>query len=413
MRISTSTLYDVNITALNQQQAKMIQTQQQVSAGRRIMTPADDPAGAALSLHVAQADAMNSQYGSNIERAQSSLSLSEGILHTVTSVLQDIRTTTVSAGNTIILSNADRKAIANDLQGRLDELVTLANTTDATGNYLFSGFQGKAQPFVNTPAGMQYMGDDGQRMIQVSSAGQVAVSGSGADIFMRIKNGNGTFVTQAAPANTGSGVVNLGSVTDPTLLTNNNYQIDFAVVAGVTTYAVINTTTATQVLPPLPAPAVPGVPYVSGQDISFDGMQFDIQGAPANGDQFTVVPSTGEPVFKTISDLINALNAPIYPGNVASSTQYSASVGRALNGLDRSIDNVLSIQASMGSRLRWLDSEKSTMEDLGIQYKQVLSQLQDLDYNKAISDLNQQKITLEASQKSFKLVSGMSMFDYM
>lgn len=408
MRISTSTLYDVNVTALNQQQAKMIQTQQQVSAGRRIMTPADDPAGAALSLHVAQADAINSQYGSNIERAQSSLSLSEGILQTVTSVLQDIRTTTVSAGNAIILSNSDRKAIASDLQGRLDELVALANTTDATGNYLFSGFQGKVQPFVNTPAGVQYTGDDGQRMIQVSSAGQVAISGSGADIFMRIKNGNGTFVTQAAPANTGSGVSSIGSVTNPTLLTGHNYQIDFTVLAGATTYSVTDTSTL-----PVPTVLSAGNPYVSGQDISFDGMQFDIQGIPANGDQFTVAPSTGESVFKTISDFINALNAPIYTGNVASSTQYSASVGRALNGLDRGIDNVLSTQASMGSRLRWLDSEKSTMEDLGIQYKQVLSQLQDLDYNKAISDLSQQKIMLEASQKSFKLVSGMSMFDYM
>lgn len=408
MRISTSTLYDVNVAALNQQQAKMLQTQQQVSAGRRIMTPADDPAGAALSLHVAQADALNTQYGSNIDRAQSSLSLSEGTLQTVTSVLQDIRTTAVSAGSTIILSNADRKAIANELQGRLDELVTLANTTDATGNYLFSGFQGKVQPFVNTPAGVQYMGDDGQRMVQISSAGQVAASDSGADIFMRIKNGNGTFVTQAAPANTGSGMSSVGSVTNPALLTGHNYQIDFTVLAGATTYSVTDTST-------LPAPTVlsTGNSYVSGQDISFDGMQFDIQGTPANGDQFTVTPSTGESVFKTISDMINALNTPIYTGNVPSFTQFSAGVSRALNGLDRSLDNVLSIRSSMGARMRGLDSERNTVEDLGIQYKQALSQLQDLDYNRAISDLTQQKITLDAAQKSFKLVSEMSMFNFM
>lgn len=372
------------------------------------MTPADDPAGAALSLHVAQADALNTQYGSNIDRAQSSLSLSEGTLQTVTSVLQDIRTTAVSAGSTIILSNADRKAVANELQGRLDELVTLANTTDATGNYLFSGFQGKVQPFVNTPAGVQYMGDDGQRRVQISPAGQVAASDSGADIFMRIKNGNGTFVTQAAPANTGSGMSSVGSVTNPALLTGHNYQIDFTVLAGATTYSVTDTST-------LPAPTVlsTGNSYVSGQDISFDGMQFDIQGTPANGDQFTVTPSTGESVFKTISDMINALNTPIYTGNVPSFTQFSASVSRALNGLDRSLDNVLSIRSSMGARMRGLDSERNTTEDLGIQYKQALSQLQDLDYNRAISDLTQQKITLDAAQKSFKLVSEMSMFNFM
>lgn len=405
MRIATSTLYDVNVATLNRQQSKLLQTQQQVSLGRRMLTPADDPAAAALALDVSQADAANTQHGSNIDRAQTALALSEGVLQGVTLLLQDVQTIAVNAGNGS-LSNADRKMLASDLQGRLDELVVQANHTDATGNYLFAGFQGNTSPFINTAAGVQYRGDDGKRMVQVSTAGQVATSDSGADIFMRIKNGNGTFVIQPAAANTGSGIASVGMAVNPALLTGDDYQVTFNVAAGgVTTYDVTNTTTATVVSS--------GNPYTSGQAITFDGLQFDITGTPANGDQFDVIPSTNESVFKTVSDLIDALNSGVTPGDVASATEYNANLNRALNGLARDLDNILTVRASIGSRMKQLDSEKLTVSDLGLQYQQVLSQLQDLDYNKAITDLTQQQTALQAAQKSFLQVQNLSMFNYM
>ena len=413
MRVSTSTIFDVNVASMNQNQSKLLHTQQQVSAGRRILTPADDPVGATRALDLTQSDAAITQYAANINTTQNSLVLSESTLGNVTTLLQDIHTTTIQAGNTGALTNTDRKGMATALQGQLDQLISLANSTDGLGNYLFSGFQGKTPPFVNT-ATVQYMGDDGQRLNQVSANRQLASSDSGADIFMRIKNGNGTFVTQADPAsnggtgNTGSGVASLGNVTNPALLTGNNYRIDFAVIAGVTTYTVTNTTNGNPTVPPLA-----GIPYVSGQAISFDGMQFDIHGAPANGDQFTVAPSTNESIFKTISDLINTLNTPVIAGNSASITQLSTGVDRALNGLTRGLDNVLRIRASMGVRLQELDTIKATGDDLSMQYKQALSQLQDVDYNKAITDLTQQKTMLEAAQKSFLQIQNLSVFNYM
>lgn len=404
MRIATSTLYDVNVAALNLQQSKLLHTQQQVSSGRRMLTPADDPAAAALALDVSQADAANTQHGSNIDRAQTSLALSEGVLQSVTSLLQDARTTAVNAGNGS-LSNSDRRMLASDLQGRLDELIVLANHTDATGNYLFSGYQGNTSPFLSTAAGVQYLGDDGQRMVQVSTSGQVATNVSGADVFMRIKNGNGTFVIQPGAVNTGSGIASQGVAINPALLTGDNYQVTFNVVAGVTTYDVVNTTTAIVISA--------GNSYASGQSITFDGIQFDISGAPGNGDQFDITPSTNESVFKTISDLIDTLNVGIIPGDVASTTQYNANLNRALNGLGRGLDSILTVRASIGSRLRQLDSEQFTVSDLGLQYQQVLSQLQDLDFNKALTDLTQQKTSLEAAQKSFLQVQNLSMFNYM
>ncbi|MFZ1545861.1 MAG: flagellar hook-associated protein FlgL [Candidatus Nitrotoga sp.] len=406
MRISTSSIYNANVSLLNQQQAQLLHTQQQISTQRRILTPADDPIAAARVIEISQADATNTQYATNRNTVQHSTSLAESVLQSVTSLLQDVRTTTVNAGNGG-LNSSDKQTLATDLSGRLDELLTLANSTDGVGNYLFSGFQGKTQPFANGIAGVQYQTDDGQRLIQVASTRQLAASDSGADIFMRVKNGNGTFIAQAATANTGSGIVSQGAVTNPALLTGNSYQVAFSVAAGVTTYSVTNTT--------LGAPVAPGtpIPYVSGQVISFDGLQFDITGAPANGDVFTVAPSTNESIFETISNLITALRTPNPLGGAVAATEFTNSSNQALNSLDRGIDNVLTVRSSLGTRLRELDALQSAGDDMGVQFKQTLSQLQDVDYNKAISDLTQQKISLEAAQKSFLAVSGLSLFDFM
>ena len=61
----------------------------------------------------------------------------------------------------------------------------------------------------------------------------------------------------------------------------------------------------------------------------------------------------------------------------------------------------------------WIESSlESAGEDLGLQFKQTLSGLQDVDYNKAVSDLTQQQISLQAAQKSFLKISELSLFNY-
>lgn len=411
MRISTSAIYDNNVALLNQQQAKLFQTQQQIATGRRMVTPADDPAAAARALEVGQSDSMNTQYGTNRTSAINTLSLVDGTLQNVSNLYQSMRSVATAAGNSI-LSNAERQAMASDLEGQLQELVGQANTTDGAGTYLFSGFQGTTTPFVQTAAGVQYFGDDGQRMVQVSASRQLATTDPGSDIFMRVKNGNGTVSVTPTVTNAGSTVANPGQVINPALLTGANYQVAFTVAAGVTTYTVTNTTAVppTQVLPALPAT---GAPYVSGQAVSFDGMQMSFSGTPANGDTFAVVPSTNQSVFQTMTNLINALKQPVVAGTPSTSAVISQGVADALSGLDNALSKVLTVRASVGARMNEADALKASGDSLALQFQQSLSQLQDLDYNKAMSDLSQQQLSLQAAQKSFVQVSGLSLFSYM
>ncbi len=401
MRISTMNFYDVGTRAMLEQQNALLKTQQQVATGRRITVPSDDPVAAARALVVSQTATMNTQFGSNRDAARGSLSVLDTTLNAVGNVIHDIRELAVQAGDGV-LSNIDRQSLASALQGRFNELLGLANSRDAAGNYLFAGYQVGTQPFAVSGGAVSYNGDDGSLTLQVASSRQLGVTQSGRDVFERIRTGNGVFVTGAPPTNTGTGTINQGSVVNASLLTGQSYAIVFNVVGAVTTYDVINTTTATTLST--------GNPYTPNAAITIDGMQVQIDGAPANGDQFTLAPSTNQSLFTTISDLIAALQTP------TSAPTYSAplvnALGRGIANLDQALDNVLKYRADAGAKLNEVQSLDGTGEAIDIELQQQLSELQDVDYAEAISRLTRQQTFLEAAQKSFIKVVSNKLFDY-
>jgi flagellar hook-associated protein 3 FlgL len=410
MRISTNTMFETATNQIGTLQSGIARTQMQLSANRRMLSAADDPIASARALEVTQSQSMNTQFVTNRQNARASLSQVDVTLQATTGLLHDVQDIVVQAGNAAF-SASDRASLATELEGRLADLFGLANTADGAGGYLFSGYRATTQPFTQTPTGAQYNGDQGQRQLQVGSSRKLPTGESGSAIFEANPTGNGVFQAQAAAANTGSGIVSSGAVTDTLKITGHDYAIAFAVAGSpaVTTYTITDSTSGTPVPPP-PAVAAP-VPYVSGQQIAFDGMAFDIKGDPANGDTFTVKPSTKQSVFTTVTNLLKALRAPA-DGSTGKATLANA-LNTANDNLKSSVDNVLTVQASVGARLKELDYLDSTGDDLHIQYASTLSDLQDLDTVKAISLFSQQQLTLQAAQQSFKAMSGLSLFNYL
>lgn len=416
IRISTKTIYDTGVNNITSQQAAMSRTQQQLSTGRKNLSAADDPIAAARALEVTQSQSINTQLVTNRANAKGMLSLETVALASSTQIMQDIKDLAVKAGNGS-LTQKDRESLAVELEGRLEDLLGQANSADGVGGYVFSGYKSTTLPFTATPNGAAYQGDQGQRELQVGSTRKLPITDSGSSVFENNATGNGTFVTGADAANFdrgGSGIISAGSVKDATQLTGHKYQIDFQVVPAtpgvpkVTTYTVTDLT-LNQPVPATPVPAVPQ-PYTSGANITFDGVQFDVKGEPADLDNFTVEPSTKQSVFTTVSDMIKALRAP---GDGAAG---QASLNNKLNQLqvniDNAADNILSVQSAVGSRLKELDYLDSSGDDLGLQYATTLSVLQDVDTVAAISLFTQQQTTLTAAQKSFTTMSGLSLFNY-
>jgi flagellar hook-associated protein 3 FlgL len=419
MRISTSTIYESGIRAMQQQTEKLMQVQQQISSGRRILTPADDPVAAARVLEVSQSQSINAQYGTNSGSASDSLTLEESTLGSITTLLQNVRDISVNAGDAT-LNQSDRASLATALRGSYQDLLGLANSTDAGGQYLFSGYQGGTRPFSESAPGVvAYNGDQGQRLIQVSSSRQIAVSDSGADVFQRIPDGNGSFATRAAATNGGTGVIDSGTVLDPAKWNaagnSMDYTVKFSVSGGVTKYDIIDNVSGNSLLTGAAPGAAPRT-YTSGSNIDFSqagppafdfGARLSISGAPADGDSFTVKASAHQDVFKTIDDLANLLQT----------SSSNAALTNGLTALQRNLDNALenisTVRSSTGSRMKELDLVKSVGDNQALQYSQTISSLQDVDYARAASELTQQQVNLEAAQKSFAKVSGLSLFNYL
>lgn len=401
MRISTSLIYQRGVEAMNKKTAELVATQQRVSTGQRLLSPAEDPVGTAQGLGVASAQAQVTQQATNISVAQEAIGGDEGVLQQVTDVLQQIRTAAVTAGSGS-LAASDRAAIATELEGRFQQLLGLANSRGADGNYLFSGYAVDTQPFSATNTGANYAGNQGQRLVAVGAGREMPISVDGYTVFASARNGNGTFQTAPGAANAGSGVIDAGSVTSPAALNGHRYQILFK--TG-TTYDVVD-------LDAGPAPVMPtDRQYVAGEAVALPGMQVTITGTPTAGDTFDVKPSTEQSVFKTVRSLIATLRGETT--TPAGKAQLAYGIGRALTDLDQSLETVLTVRADMGARLQELDSLTSGNSALALQYDTTLSRIYDVDYTKALSDFAQQQVALQAAQKSFVSINQLSLFNYL
>lgn len=427
MRISTSMVYDQGVGGIQKQQADVLRSQQMVSTGRRLLAPSDDPVAASSVLELTQYMNVNEQNGTNANVAKNKLQMEESILTDIQNLIVDAKTIAVNAGAGSMTSS-DLGSLATELESRYQALLGLANSTDESGQFLFSGFMGSTMPFSEvTPGNVTYNGDQGQREIRISSRRQVPVSDSGGDVFQRIKNGNGTFVTTAAAGNTGTGMISPGNVLDKTkwnAAANNKdftikFDVDNATVPPTTTYDIVDNVSGNSLLTGA-APAAAPYPrtYTNGGTISlsqvgppaFDyGAELKIDGEPATGDTFTVKASTHEDLFKTLSNLIDTLKNTSGPNRRAA---LQNGLNTAMSNLDNALDNILTIRAAVGSRLKEVDSVQSTREDTTIQYQAAISHLQDVDYAKAISDLTLQQMHLQAAQKSFASTQSLTLFNY-
>ncbi len=397
MRISTGQIFQNSLNAMLDQQSRLMQTQQQIAAGKRILSPADDPAGSAMLLGFNQSLQLTRQYQENITMARNQLNQTETTLGAVNNVLDRIRELSLQANNAT-LSDAERRMIAVEMRQNHDALMDLANTQSGSGEYLFAGYQGQTRPFsIDPQQGVVYHGDSGQRFVQIGASRQVAVGYAGSEVFQAIPQGNGSFVTREGDANTGTGIIVSGSLTDPNAWDRDLYTITF-VDAG--NYIVENSV----------GDVVTSGPYVAGAQIAFNGVTAGINGTPQAGDTFTVSPSTRQDLFTTIDDMIRVLESD---GGPASSSTLANATNRFLSNIDQAMENVRALRAQTGGRLNTLDTQEDINAESILRLQESKSGVEDLDYATAITTLSRQLVGLEAAQKSFLQIQGMSLFNYL
>lgn len=398
MRVSNDTLRSAFLAALDDARRRVIETQHQVSTGKRVNSPADDPVAAARVAHLDASLARLDQYQANATFARNQLGLEEEALTEAIGHLQRIRDLTLQANNGS-MSAGDRHVIATEITAQRAALLAIANTTDVDGRFLFAGYRESTTPFTISAGGsVAYNGDQGQRTLQISDSRFVAINDSGADVFQRIPEGNGTFVLSVNPANAGSGVLGSSSVVDPTGWVADTFTINFLTS---TSYEVRNSASA----------LVGAATFTPSQSIAFAGIELRIDGSPAAGDSFTVAPATQRDVFATLDRLAAAIDS--VAGNAADRAEMHSNVGQRLADLDQAIGRLIDVRGEIGARVRALDQQEGLNADFAVHLKTTLSAVRDLDYAEALSRLSQELFGLDAAQQAFARAQNLSLFRFL
>ncbi len=404
IRISTTQTFTQGSSSILENQSKVNQTQLQLSKGTRILKPSDDPIGAALALDLQKQIDGAVQFIENGRAAETKLVVEETALNSVTDILQRIRDLSLQAANAT-LNSEDRAAVNVEIEARLEELIGLANTQLANGEYLFSGFRSDVKPFtVDGTGSVNYNGDQGVHMVKVNTSVRVESGNSGDKVFADIQTGNGSFVTAASSSNLGTGVISNAVLTDPTVFVGDVYTVDFSTNgSGNLQYQITGANTGPVYSAPLPL-------YDEDSDINFNGMTFSVSGTPEDGDSFTVEPSFRQDVFTTVNQIMSALALPTSTSNLQASFQNALNLG--IQNLDQALIHIDEVRASVGSRLNVIQSEADINESMKVETESALSLIKDLDYAEAITELNKRSLALQAAQQSFVQVQGLSLFEF-
>lgn len=413
MRISTSQIHAQGIKSILNQQAQLTQDQINIATGKRILTPADDPVGAAQIVLLRQQVANSERFNTNADLAETRLNLEDDLLGNLTNVVQRVRELHIQASSDTLGDQA-RAAIVEELQVKLGELVGLANTQDANGDYMFGGYQNNVQPYTqNNQGDYVYNGDAGQRYVEIAEGLRIPVSDAGFTIFENVKSGNGTFtVADTGAANTGSVVIGTTSITNVADYVQDTYTISFVTnSSGDLAYQVVGATSG-QIIPALPATVPADAPaFQEGQAIQFNGIEIQTKGTPAVGDDFQVAPSTGQSLFTTVKDMISALQAPYSTNTQRASVQ--TQMNQSLHALDQALDQIIATRTKVGARLNTIDSAKEVNSDFILHSQATISEIEDLDYAEAISRFEANTVALQAAQQSFIKIRGLSLFNYL
>ncbi len=411
LRLSTLQIHTTGLTGLLDVQKAVTKTQEQIASNKRVLTPGDDPIATTRILALNQELALNSQYSSNLETLRNRLQREEAAITGIDDLILKAQELVRQAGNGAL--NAEQRGfMAVELQTVVESMAQLMNSRDASGEFIFAGYQGKTEPFVLGDDGRyRYVGDEGQRSIQIGPATSVASSDSGNKIFQDVRSVTNTIVGHANSSNKGNppGVIGGESIVDREAFAKF-YPED----------VIIEFRPLNEVNPPVLTYNIKQVsdgrilkqnqPYISGEVIEFKGAAVRVSGQPAVGDTFIVESSNKKGLLTNLEDFVKDLRN--LTDSATDREELIQQMTSTMGNLNNAQTSLLETRSSIGARLNLVESNVDNNAEFDLVIRETLSGLQDLDYASAISQLTQETFILEAAQASFARVSKLSLFNF-
>lgn len=406
MRISTAQLYNRSIQSVLDNQGTLSDIQTQLSSGKKLLRPSDDPVGASQLIRLTEDIDLLKQYNKNNNQLTNSLEQEETVLSSINTTVNRARVLMIQSGNGIIGSD-DRKAIAIEVEQIRDHVFDLMNSRNSAGEYIFAGFQSASPAFsFNASAsGNKYSfeGDQGENEIKVSDTVTLQANNSGRDVFENVFSRFKAIITGSVGAT--SSQLSMQGQTDFDKFHTANYDAvnaannEFRVTLLSDTQAQI-TNLGTGVI-------IDTVDFSSGDAFLFKGLEFEINGNTGNTIDFQLEPPEKKNIAETLNDFINAL----YSKDISDS-DFDKALSDALIGVDNSLKTMGETISAIGGRMNVAESVLASNLDIDITYRSARSNIEDVDYAEAVSELSRQEAALQAAQATFALVTGTSLFDY-
>jgi flagellar hook-associated protein 3 FlgL len=212
MRISTTQFYETSTANYQRTYANVVKTGEEVSSQIKLNSAADDPVGAARVLQLNQQNSMLTQYKSNISSIDTNVTKSETALKSIQTALQTANELILGASNGTF-TDADRKSNADQLQELQTQILSLMNSQDSNGQYLFSGSKGTTPPYVQNPDGTySYQGDQTSVQLAIGDGLTVAGNTTGWDAFETAVNKTRTSATLTTGTDDGKVSLSNGTV---------------------------------------------------------------------------------------------------------------------------------------------------------------------------------------------------------
>ncbi|EJM80820.1 flagellar hook-associated protein 3 [Pseudomonas sp. GM60] len=199
MRISTAQFYESSAANYQKNFANVVKSSEEASSLVRVNTAADDPVGASRLLQLGQQASMLDQFSNNMTTIKATLGQTEAVMTSIGNVLQRAKELALGAGNAGY-TDADRQANASELSQIEEQLLSLMNTKDENGKYIFAGSKGDTVPFTrNSDGTYSYNGDQVTLDLPIGDTQSMATNSTGWAVFQQAINTSRTQSTMTSP----------------------------------------------------------------------------------------------------------------------------------------------------------------------------------------------------------------------
>ncbi len=402
MRVPTNLFFQEKIAMMEEHFEKISRLYQQSVNGKKLLAPSDDPVLASRIQLTTDYKKELESYSQNekvaLNRAklfESSITASVGVVAKVKELIQTAASDTMGDG--------ERRSIAQQLTGYLNNLLSSVNTKDSNGEYIYSGYNSSAQPYVQQ-GNFVYQGTINSTVINIGPDVSTVYNTSGFNVYGDILTGNGTFTVKIPGVNTGTAMTSPGSVVNAATYVEDTYTLTFVTnAAGRLAYQVVGASSG-QVIPAPPATIPTDAPdYLPDSDITFNGLSIHVKGEPNVGDAFQVAPSTKDNIFNTLQGLINTLNTPINNDPVQRA-KFHQELSQYNDSMAQAYTHLLNFQSDIGSQVQIIEKQAATNAAALFQQEEISKELGEVPITEVYSKITQENFYLQATVDAYKQI---------